>query len=100
MKNIRTIYGRKVAQELLPLQIKYPAAPEAGGVPGKICDTRTAEAAALDSRNAAGGPAGGPAGTAATASVRFEIEGYVSNANWSQKAGTFILFINHRWVRG
>ena len=75
LKNIRTIYSKRVAQELLHLTVD------------KLVDG--------DGRCVEAG-ADGEASDGAMGSVK--MNGYVSNANWSQKNGIFILFINNRCV--
>ena len=74
LDNIRSIYGNKIAKELLKFEISSTLEP---------LDPRVSDIA--ENSDACTG-------------FKYKAKGYISNANWSNRSGHFILFINHRLV--
>jgi DNA mismatch repair protein MutL len=87
LDNIRSVYGRKLTQELIPFKVSLDetqkeARGESGG--GKRAGDFVEEEEEEEED--------------AASKMKFEASGYVSNANWSQRRFEFVLFINHRLV--
>jgi len=79
------IFGQQLARELLEFSCEYPPP--------------------LSSSTSSQGSATTPTrmneeerGEESTSQLQFRAAGYISNANYSMKTGTFMLFINNRLV--
>ena len=113
LANIKYFYGAVLARELLHVELEIdeqavgdPVRSGSGSGSGDNCSSNSAGCAMEEdlfappnaSRVDAEGGGDDASSALDTTSVRCSVSGYVSNANYSTKKPTCIVFINHRLV--